>query len=118
MEHEKIGLSGLKEEIKRLAEEGRSWNSRIRSLMGPDRHSARQDRASVGQRARTALLAYALLRGVSYRRLEPRTRDDDNIGLVQACVASDVMRASSGMTESESEAMVSEWMSSEEGVIP
>lgn len=68
-------LSSLREEIKRLAEEGRSYNPRIAAAAGPERHALRQEKGGVGYAARVALLAYAMLRGVPYRRLERVTSD-------------------------------------------
>lgn len=74
MGYRKSDLTGLKEEIKKLADEGRSLGATVRSLRGPERHAARQEKAGVGYVARMALLAYALLRGAPYSGLEARTR--------------------------------------------
>jgi hypothetical protein len=71
---ESVGLSGVREEVKRLAHCGRSRNSLIAVLRGPDRHAAREQKKGVGGTARVYLLAYAMLRGVPYDRLERTTR--------------------------------------------
>lgn len=71
----KKDLSALKTEIKRLAAEGRAHNPLIQAARGPERHRLRGEKAGIGWHARMALLAYAYLRGVPYRVLEPRTRE-------------------------------------------
>ncbi len=113
MAYKKSELSGLKEEIKRLAEEGRSWNARVQALRGPERHAARQEKAGVGHVARTALLAYALLRGVPYTSLEARTRDGIG-GWMQSCVAGVVRKhRPDPISEEEIEAAVYDWVASQ-----
>lgn len=76
MRLKKKDLPGLRAEIKRLADEGRSYHPRIREARGPERHALRMEKKSVGEEARVLLLAYALLRGVPYRALEARCRED------------------------------------------
>jgi len=76
MRLKKKDLPGLRAEIKRLADEGRAYHSRIRAARGPERHALRMEKKDVGEGARVLLLAYALLRGVPYRALEARCRED------------------------------------------
>lgn len=67
---------GLLDRIRHLAAEGRGYNARIAAARGPERHALRLGKAEVGRRARPALLAYAMLRGVPYRALEATCRED------------------------------------------
>jgi len=114
MAYRKSELSGLKAEIKRLADEGRSWNARIQAARGPERHAARLEKAGVGHLARTALLAYALLREVPYTALERRTRDGSPGGWMQSCIAGIVRKhRPEPMTEEESETAVHDWVSAQ-----
>jgi hypothetical protein len=69
-----VGLSDIRNQVKRLAHEGRSKNALIAASSGPDRHAARQSKQGVGATARVFLLAYAMLRGVPYVRLERTTK--------------------------------------------
>lgn len=68
------GLDGVRREIKRLAEDGRAKNALITASSGPSRHAARQAKLGIGSAARAYLLAYAMMRGVPYDRLERSTR--------------------------------------------
>jgi hypothetical protein len=76
MKLKKKDLPALKAEIKRLAAEGRAYNSRIQDAHGPERHRLRGEKGSIGWDARMLLLAYAFLRGVPYRVLEPKCLED------------------------------------------
>lgn len=76
MRFKKKDLPDLRSEIKRLADEGRSFHPRIRAASGLERHALRNEKWDLGQEARHLLLAYAFLRGVPYRVLEPRCRED------------------------------------------
>ncbi len=69
-----VGLSDVREEVKRLAHRGRSRNALIAASRGPDRRAARETKKGIGGTARVYLLAYAMLRGVPYDRLERTTR--------------------------------------------
>jgi hypothetical protein len=64
----------LKEEIKRLAEQGRSIVKDIHASSGMDRYWAWSAKRAVGTEARYALLAYACLRGIPYERVEAPSR--------------------------------------------
>lgn len=68
------GLKEVRQEIKRLASDGRAKNALISASSGPERHAARQAKAGIGSTARAFLLAYAMMRGVPYDRLERTTR--------------------------------------------
>jgi hypothetical protein len=73
---------------------------------------------SSGQTARALLVAYGLLRGLSYRQIEPRTRDTIAIAkhgagpsIVRACLhlgAVEAIVKHGGMTKQEAEAICHE----------
>jgi hypothetical protein len=69
-----VNAVGLKEEIKRLADEGRAQNALLAPTTGAERQAVRARKWAVGREARARLLAYALLRGVPYGSLERSTR--------------------------------------------
>lgn len=79
----KSELSGLKEEIKGLADRGRSVGRTVSSLRGPERAAARGEKAGIGDVARAHLLAYALLRGVPYEAVEKNV----DVGKVRGLVS-------------------------------
>lgn len=69
-----VGLSDIRAGVKSLAQDGRARNALISATRGPDRHAARLAKKGIGESARVLLLAYAMLRGVPYDRLERTTR--------------------------------------------
>lgn len=64
----------LKEEIKRLAEQGRVIVKDIHASSGLQRYALWNEKRMVGTEARYALLAYACLRGIPYERVEAPCR--------------------------------------------
>lgn len=74
----------LKEEIKALAAQGRAMNPRIQAAAGRERHSLRVEKAEVGDRARHALLAYAMLRGIPRSALEQTCAREPSAELICA----------------------------------
>ena len=66
----------LKNRIKNLSEEGRTLRAKIQAAAGPERHALWNEKRAIGRKARVSLLAYGFLRGVPYRRIEPRRHDD------------------------------------------
>lgn len=64
----------LKTLIRDLATEGRAIQSRIGETQGLERHALWNEKRRVGRRARAALLAYAYVRAVPYRRVEPKCK--------------------------------------------
>jgi hypothetical protein len=66
----------LKNRIKILAEQGRTLQGKIQATAGPERHSLWNEKRAIGRKARVSLLAYGFLRGMAYRRIEPRRHDD------------------------------------------
>lgn len=84
MKFRRFQLVRLREEIKRLADEGRGFSARIQASRGLDRHYLRLEKADVGRAARVCLLAYGLLRGVPYRAMEARTRERVTVYLADA----------------------------------
>ncbi len=71
---DRIALGCVKKRIRELSDEGRSKNALIAASSGADRHAARQAKSGIGATARVLLLAYAMMRGVPYEKLERRTR--------------------------------------------
>lgn len=71
----------LKNEIKRLAEEGRrTRKEKIHPSREWDRYYAWDEKRAIGHEARLHLLAYACLRGVPYRVVEKKCREDEDSG--------------------------------------
>jgi hypothetical protein len=101
-----VGLSDIREHVKRLAHEGRSKNALIAASSGPDRHVARQRKQGVGATARVFLLAYAMLRGIPYVRLERTTKTPSwRLGHILDEVSGVVAKHRPGTGETE----VTEW---------
>jgi hypothetical protein len=67
----------LKSIVVAKANEGRRIRvEKIRTTSGPERSQAWYEKRSVGQDARVALLAYAFVRGRSYRLCEAKANED------------------------------------------
>jgi hypothetical protein len=64
----------LKKAIELLMEDGRKLRGFIRAASGMTRWRLWEEKRAVGRGARQHLLAYGFLRGVKYRRIEPRQR--------------------------------------------
>jgi len=64
----------LRQQVKSLAEQGKSIAANIRSSSGMSRHYWWLDKRKLGTDARYALLAYACIRGVPYKVAEQRCR--------------------------------------------
>ena len=64
----------LKARIKDAAARGRAVRHRINEAAGLERYALWNEKRSIGDEARVALLAYGFLRGVPYRRIEPHCR--------------------------------------------
>lgn len=58
-------------------EQGRAIRLRIAASSGPDRHALWNEKRAVGRRTRYLLLLYGCLRGIPYRRIEPRCHQDN-----------------------------------------
>jgi hypothetical protein len=69
----------LKVKIKDLASQGHLLRGRIQRTAGLERHALWNEKRSIGQQARAALLAYGFLRGVSYHRIEGHCRADGRL---------------------------------------
>lgn len=70
--------SQLKSEIKNLADEGRRIRiEKIRPSLDYARYEAWEEKRKVGSRARLFLLAYAFFRGVPYRVVEKKCKEDE-----------------------------------------
>ena len=112
MAYRKSELVGLRDEVKRLADEGRALNPRIAAAFGDARHEARQVKGGIGYRARVALLAYALLRDVPYESLERTTRDTDwsRARLRRDLAAFLLKRRPGPLPDGDEEEAVSDWM--------
>jgi len=67
----KSELSVLRFRIAALAEQGRAIGRQIREASGRARYDLWNDKRSLGDDARALLLAYAFLRDVPYRVVEP-----------------------------------------------
>ncbi len=72
-------LDKLRSEIKTLAAEGCELQRQITALRllpdtGPERHKLRLVKRGVGERTRARLVAYGVLRGVPYVRIEANCR--------------------------------------------
>lgn len=97
-----IGLSYVREQLKRLAHEGRTKNALIAASSGPDRHAARQSKHGIGESARVMLLAYAMMRGVPYDKLERTTRTPPwQLGRILDEVSGIVMEHRPGVAQAE-----------------
>lgn len=67
----------LKKAVKEFATLGRAIRTeKIRSSSGPARARAWDEKRAVGSQARSALLAYAFVRGRVYRSCEPKAKAD------------------------------------------
>lgn len=73
-------LVEVRDRICTLAKEGREIHKKIGTAKGLDRYRLWADKRVVGEDARAALLAYAYLRGVPYRVVEPESRVLDRYG--------------------------------------
>lgn len=71
---ETTGFKELKALVKLMAEEGRACRQKINATRGKERDGWWNEKRSVGEGARNALLAYGLLRGVPYERMERKCR--------------------------------------------
>lgn len=106
-----VGLSEIRESVKRLAHEGRSKNALIAASSGANRHAARQSKQGVGATARVFLLAYAMLRGIPYDRLERTTKTPPwRLGRILDKVSGVVSEHRPGTGEAE----VTEWFRGEQ----
>jgi hypothetical protein len=68
------GIKGLKSLVKLMAEEGRACRQKINATKGEERDGWWNEKRSVGEGARNALLAYGLFRGIPYERMERKCR--------------------------------------------
>ena len=74
---DRTATDNLKQQIKALASQGKDLHTQIIKLRsepdtGPERSQLWMYKRSVGRDARCALLAYAYLRGVPYKAVEPK----------------------------------------------
>lgn len=69
-------LLTLKAKIKGLAEEGARCYKFIHRSSGKKRAKHREIKRSIGLEARYHLIAYGLLRGVDYNKIEPNSNKD------------------------------------------
>ncbi len=65
-----IGLQLLRAKIRGLQLEGASIHCRIRKARGPKRDALWREKRRLGCYSREHLIAYGLLRGISYERIE------------------------------------------------
>jgi hypothetical protein len=70
-----VELSTLKAQIRDLAQQGREVRNHIRCASGLARDALWNDKRAIGRHARGLLLVYGYLRGVPYRRIEPRCHE-------------------------------------------
>jgi len=73
-----VELSNLKSQISEAARKGRSIHTKIQACRGDARHALWNEKRALGRRARYLLLAYGYLRGIPYRRIEPRCHRDND----------------------------------------
>lgn len=76
----KSAILNLKQEVKVYAADGQAIRRKIQGLgkapeTGPERSSLWEEKRGVGAEARHSLLAYGLLRGVSYKTMESKVRE-------------------------------------------
>jgi hypothetical protein len=69
-------LCVLKEKCKILAEKGTECRKEINSSSGLERYGAWNKKRSIGLDSRVHLIAYCLLRGKEYCKMESKTRTD------------------------------------------
>ena len=112
MKLKKKDLPTLAAEIKRLAAEGRAYNPRIQAARGPERHRLRGEKSGAGWEARLLLLTYAFLRGVPYRTLEPKCREDSSICLRRPLIhwAGETVKAWDSQERGEVEELMEAWL--------
>lgn len=107
----------LKSVVKELAAEShRIRVERIRPTKGPDRAAAWWAKRAVGRRARATLLAYAFVRGIPYRCVEPKTHEDTfefeaSRRFARQSLASEVVRALSEAGVESDREVICAWMS-------
>jgi hypothetical protein len=82
MNFKKKELIDLKNEIKKLASEGRESVKEARATSGKARHFRHLEKRRIGVYARHHLLAYAFLRGMSYNRVEAKCNNKPSEQLV------------------------------------
>jgi hypothetical protein len=79
-------LLKIKEKIKELAAKGTKIRKEvINKTSGKDRYYAWEDKRMFGAEARTYLLVYGFLRGMPYRKIEPKSRLDFSIPIYRRC---------------------------------
>ena len=80
-------ISQLKSEIKAVADEGRACRQKINASKGLERDHWWNEKRAVGDGARGLLIAYGLLRGMPYERMERHCREEPSGRAIHAlCV--------------------------------
>lgn len=74
MEDTTTGIKQLKSEIKCAAAEGRACRQKINESSGSERNQWWEQKRSIGSDTRSLLIAYGLLRGMPYERMERSNR--------------------------------------------
>jgi hypothetical protein len=76
---ETMELSALKSQICAAAREGQAIQKKIQTTRADERHALWNQKRALGRQTRQLLLAYGYVRGVAYRRIEPRCRRDNEV---------------------------------------
>lgn len=69
-----LAIRELKEKCKELARQGVEQRKRIQDLSGIERYKAWDAKRDIGDEARIHYIAYALLRGKDYAKMEPNAK--------------------------------------------
>ncbi len=86
--------------------------ARIQAARGPERHRLRGEKSGAGWEARLLLLTYAFLRGVPYRTLAPKCREDSSICLRRPLIhwAGETVKAWDSQERGEVEELMEAWL--------